>query len=148
MFGRTCGPEPEGEGMDVMVSLRVAPGPAPRTVSLAGELDAASAREAADRVVLHLAGPGDARLDLSQLDSMDPEGIHVIGEIADALGPGNRLVLLFPTRPVRQALEASGILDLEQVTIAPSGPLDGLRIIDLDAASSSTPSDLPFIWLG
>jgi anti-anti-sigma factor len=131
-----------------MVPLSVAPGPAPRTVSLAGELDAASASGAADRVVLHLPGPGDARLDLSQLDSMDPSGLRVIQEIADALSPGNRLVLLFPTKPVRQALESSGILDPDRVVIAPGGPLDGVRVIDLDEASFSTPNDLPFIWLG
>ena len=129
-----------------MVPLRVAPGPAPRTVTLAGKLDAASAEGVPDQVVLHLPGPGDARLDLSQLDSMDRSGLQVIREIADALDPGSRLVLLFPTRSVRRTLEASGILDPDRVVIAPGGPLDGVRVIDLDALGP--PSDLPFIWLG
>jgi anti-anti-sigma factor len=115
-------------------------------VTLAGKLDAASAEGVPDQVVLHLPGPGDARLDLSQLDSMDRSGLQVIREIADALDPGSRLVLLFPTRSVRRTLEASGILDPDRVVIAPGGPLDGVRVIDLDALGP--PSDLPFIWLG
>jgi anti-anti-sigma factor len=117
-------------------------------VTLAGELDAASAEGVPDQVVLHLPGPGDARLDLSQLESMDPSGLRVIREIADALDPGSRLVLLFPTRSVRRTLEASGILDSGRVVVAPGGPLDGVRIIDLDAPAFGPPNDLPFIWLG
>jgi anti-anti-sigma factor len=138
--------------MDAMVPLHVEPGPAPRTVSLAGELDAASAHGVADQVALHLPGPGDARLDLSQLDALDAGGLRAIQKIADALGPGHRLVLLFPNKQVRSTLEASGILDSDRLTIAPGGPLDGIRVINLDVGLDepylSSPSELPFIWLG
>jgi anti-anti-sigma factor len=134
--------------MYAMVPFHVAPGPAPRTVSLAGELNATSAHGVVDQVTLHLPGPGDARLDLSQLDVLDASGLRAIAEIADALGPDHRLVLLFPTKEVRRALEASGILDLDRIVVAPEGPLDGIRIVDLDSPTFGPPSDLPFIWLG
>ena len=134
--------------MVAMVPFEIAPGPAPRTVSLAGELNAMSAHGVVDQVALHLPGPGDARLDLSQLDVLDASGLRAIEEIADALGPGHRLVLLFPTKEVRRALEASGILDPDRLIVAPEGPLDGIRIVDLDSPAFSQPSDLPFIWLG
>jgi anti-anti-sigma factor len=131
-----------------MVALRVAPGPAPRTVSLAGELDAATSGGIADTVTSYLPGAGDARLDLSELDALDPAGLRVLLKIAEDLGRGSRLVLLFPTRQVRMALEASGVLESGKLVVAPVGPMT--RTIDLDAEPDplGTPSDLPFIWLG
>lgn len=117
-------------------------------VSLAGELDVATAGGIADKVTSHLPGAGDARLDLSQLDTIDSSGLRVLLEIAEALEPGSRLVLLFPNRGVGIALEASGVLDSGRLVVAPVGPMT--RTIDLDAEPDplSRPSDLPFIWLG
>ena len=131
-----------------MVPLRVAPGQPPRTVSLAGELDAATSGGVTGTVTSYLPGAGDARLDLSELDALDSAGLRVLLEIAEGLGPGSRLVLLFPTRAVRVVLEESGVLDSGKLVVAPVGPMARTIRLDPESAPLGGPNDLPFIWLG
>lgn len=122
--------------------------PSERTVSLSGRLDARTVEGTVERLLPHLPGDDDARLDLSQLDSIDEEGLAAIRTLADGLPEGSRLVLLFPNVAVRAALVRSRLVgsgSSGRVVVAPED--EGISL-QLRSRPLSRPRELPFVWLG
>jgi anti-sigma B factor antagonist len=83
-----------------------------RTARLIGELDLSVYDEATDQLLSAFDGPGDVRLDLSELSFVDSSGIRLLIQLRRALGEGDRIVLSSPTPQVRKILDAVGIRDL------------------------------------
>jgi anti-anti-sigma factor len=91
--------------------LEIVKGSSPRTLMLAGELDASSAPDLADALAAQHEQPGDLHLDLCRLTFIDSVGVSALIAAARRLDRAN-LVLVSPTEPVTRVLELSGILSM------------------------------------
>jgi anti-sigma B factor antagonist len=83
-----------------------------RGLALAGELDAHTAPQLAERLRELPAGEGDLVLDVGKVEFMDSSGLRVIIDVHQrAAESGRRLVLSHPTAAVNRLLEISGLSD-------------------------------------
>jgi anti-anti-sigma factor len=89
--------------------LEIVKGPAPRTLTLVGELDASTVPRLADALAAQHEEPGDLCLDLSQLAFLDSVGLSAIIATAKRLEDGAQLVLISPQDTVRRTLQLSGV---------------------------------------
>ncbi|MGH2720397.1 MAG: STAS domain-containing protein [Actinomycetota bacterium] len=89
--------------------LEIERGAEPRTLTLAGELDASNAPSLADALAAQHEEQGDVHLDVSRLICLDSVGLGTLIAAAKRLDRG-RLVLVSPTIPVSRVLELSGIV--------------------------------------
>jgi anti-sigma B factor antagonist len=79
---------------------------------LAGELDAHTAPQLAERLAELPPGAGDVVLDIEQIEFMDSSGLRVVIDVHQrALDANRRLVLRHPTAAVSRLLEISGLAD-------------------------------------
>ena len=74
------------------MTFQIAPGPAPRTFRLEGELDVAET-EAFLQGIGDVSGGGDVVLDLGDLAFIDSSGVRALLVLADRLAPDDVLVL-------------------------------------------------------
>jgi anti-sigma B factor antagonist len=81
----------------------------PRTLSVAGELDLATADELAARLEKEGRGEGDLTLDVAGLSFVDSTGVRALIRAADAMVGRGRLVLRAPSPAVRGVLELVGL---------------------------------------
>ncbi|HEY8201031.1 MAG TPA: STAS domain-containing protein [Actinomycetota bacterium] len=99
-----------------MTILRIEHDPSTHTVRLAGELDHASAPDLVTTLAQAVDSTSDLKLDLKldlrALTFMDSTGLHIIVNVARALGDRAALVLIGPTPPVARVLQIAGIVDL------------------------------------
>jgi anti-anti-sigma factor len=82
---------------------------ASRTLSVAGELDLATADELAARLEKEGRGEGDLTLDLAELSFVDSTGIRALIRAADGMAGRGRLILRDPSPAVRRVLELMGL---------------------------------------
>ena len=84
----------------------------PGGFALAGELDAHTAPQLADRLADLPSGEGDVILDIGHVEFMDSSGLRVVIDAHQrAADQGRRLVLRRPTSAVQRLLEISGLSD-------------------------------------
>ena len=74
------------------MTFQIAPGPAPRTFRLKGELDVAET-EAFLEGIGDVTGAGDVVLELGDLAFIDSSGVRAFLVLADRLAPDDTLVL-------------------------------------------------------
>ncbi|MCU1359417.1 MAG: putative anti-sigma factor antagonist [Ilumatobacteraceae bacterium] len=79
---------------------------------LAGELDAHTAPQLAERLVELPPGDGVVVLDVERVEFMDSSGLRVVIDVHQrAVEANRRLVLRHPTAAVQRLLEISGLSD-------------------------------------
>ena len=89
--------------------LEVTPGPEPRTLGVAGELDSSSVDALTVALVPLLQSDGDVVLDVGDLSFIDSTGIHLlVSACLDLQGRGS-VVLHRPQRMVLRVLEVAGL---------------------------------------
>ena len=110
---------PEDVPRRSLLEIVALPGPQ-TTISLAGELDPATAPELDARLTALAADPAvtSVVIDLSQISFLDSSGLRVLVAGNEALrGRSADLILRGPTANVRRILEVTGLTDL--VTVEP-----------------------------
>jgi len=80
----------------------------PPTFSLSGELDLSNAGHLVEAIQPFAISGGEVILRLGRLDFMDSSGMRALLQIAQALGPGGRLVIHSPSPAVAKVLEIVG----------------------------------------
>jgi anti-anti-sigma factor len=89
--------------------IRYGSSESPRRVSVAGELDLATADELAAWLVNQGQGDGDLTVDVAGLSFIDSTGVRALLRAADAMAGRGRLILRDPSPPVRSVLELAGL---------------------------------------
>jgi anti-anti-sigma factor len=97
--------------------LHILPTGRPRSVRLAGELDASNADLLLEALQRELAAGGDLELDVSALEFVDSMGIRSFLRIALALEGTGRLVLRGPPRSVARTMELVGLEKVPNIAI-------------------------------
>ena len=81
-------------------------------LALAGELDAHTAPQLAERLVELPSGDGNIVLDIERIEFMDSSGLRVVIDVHQrAADAGRRLVLRHPSSTVQRLLDISGLAD-------------------------------------
>ncbi|MGH2721683.1 MAG: STAS domain-containing protein [Actinomycetota bacterium] len=105
-----------------MAPLRILPSDVPRTVCLAGDLDAMTA-PAVDGVLARLPGHGDIRLDLSRVYFLGSDGIRLLVGTCRALEGRGRLLLVNPSRRVLRTLRIAAVVErVPNMVLVPPAP--------------------------
>jgi anti-anti-sigma factor len=105
---------PEDAPRRSLLEIVSLPGPQ-TTVSLAGELDPATAPDLSSRLLELAADPGvtSVVIDLAQVSFLDSAGLRVLVSANEALRARSAdLVLRGPSPNVRRVLEVTGLTDL------------------------------------
>jgi anti-anti-sigma factor len=81
----------------------------PRTLSVTGELDLATADDLTSRLEALGQGMGDITVEASGLSFVDSTGVRALLRVAERLDGRGRLILRGPTPPVRRVLRLMGL---------------------------------------
>jgi anti-sigma B factor antagonist len=106
--------------------IRYGSSEAPRRVSVAGELDLATADELAAWLETEGTGEGDLTVEAAGLSFVDSTGVRALLRAAAAMAGRGRLILRDPSPPVRRVLELAGLTHSRTgLVVEESGPSQG-----------------------